>query len=253
MKTNVSLYFLLATLIAAANARAVAPDYRSDYLAIGLSASQPAFSWFGVDSLGQGKLTQNPILEQTREETLPGLALKDNATYTLNGKLIWQVACGERGLTLASDYAEGAQTPPFILAFNQKSNHATLLGRMKPGERRMGLPCVLHLPDMGSFRITANTGGLMLDYDARRFNVSTPFVRIAFPGATAQQPHIEYRFEVAAIHPELPGIEDNPRYDGFRRDFLNIFQVNPRVLTTAATDSSITRTAGPLGAGPTTR
>ena len=25
---------------------------------------------------------------------------------------------------------------------------------MKPGEPRMGLPCVLHLPDMGTLRIT---------------------------------------------------------------------------------------------------
>ena len=92
----------------------------------------------------------------------------------------------------------------------------------------MALPCVLHLPDMGSVRITGSAPGLMLDYDARRC-VKTPFVRIAFPPATAQQRHVEYRFEVVAIYPPLPGIEHDARYDGFRRDWLNIFQVNPRV------------------------
>ncbi|MCX6896723.1 MAG: hypothetical protein NTZ16_14780, partial [Verrucomicrobia bacterium] len=38
-----------------------------------------------------------------------------------------------------------------------------------------------------------------------------------------------YRFEVVSIYPQLPGIERDPLYDGFRRDYLNLFQVNPRV------------------------
>jgi hypothetical protein len=108
---------------------------------------------------------------------------------------------------------------------------------MKPGERQMSLPCVLHLPDMGTLRITCNVRDARLDYDARRF-VKTPFVRIAFPAATATQPRVEYRLEVVAIHPPLPGRETNPLYDGFRRDWLNIFQVNPRVQMLANNASS---------------
>ena len=106
---------------------------------------------------------------------------------------------------------------------------------MKPGGRQMALPCVLHLPDMGSVRIT---GDGALDYDARRWKVKTPFVRIAFPPATAQQRRVEYRLEVVAIYPKLPGVEKNSRYDGFRRDYLNIFQVNPRVQMLANNASS---------------
>jgi len=34
---------------------------------------------------------------------------------------------------------------------------------------------------------------------------------------------------MTSIHPKLPGLESDPRYDGFRRDWLNIFQVNPHV------------------------
>lgn len=101
-----------------------------------------------------------------------------------------------------------------MLKFNQKANHATLLGLMKPGEQQVSLPCVLHLPDMGSLRIN---GEGKLDYDARR-SVHPAFVRIGFPAATALRRHIEYRLDVAAIYPQLPGIEQNPRYDGFRRD-----------------------------------
>ena len=228
---------LLLAALAASNVRAIPPDYQSKHLALGLSPSRPAFTWFAVDSLGQGRLAQNPVLVETNAVTVPGLALKERFTYTLNGKPIWRIKCSERTLTLRSDYVAGAEALPFMLAFNQKANHATLLGLIKPGERRMGVPCVLHLPDMGSLRITANAEGAALDYDARRY-VPTPFVSVAFPAATAQQRRVEYRLEVAAIYPKLPGIEKDRRYDGFRRDYLNIFQVNPRVQMLANNASS---------------
>ena len=121
--------------------------------------------------------------------------------------------------------AVGVEAPAFALMFDQKSNHATLLGVMKPEDSRVVLPCVLHLPDMGTLRIT---GPGALDYDASR-RTKPAFVRIAFPPATAERRRVEYRLEVTAIYPKLPGIERDPRYDGFRRDWLNIFQVNPRV------------------------
>ena len=228
--TFVPLASLLLFLGAALRASQV--DFQSKYLAIGLSRNTPAFSALAVDSLGQGKLDQNPVLAVTN--TVPGLELERGFTYQLKGKPVWQIKCGEKSLTLRSDYATGVEPPPFVLMFNQKANHATLLGLMKPGDRQMNLPCVLHLPDMGSLRIT---GKGKLDYDARRF-VQPSFVRIAFPPATAQQRHVEYRLEVAAIYPKLPGIEKDPRYDGFRRDWLNIFQVNPRLQMLANNASS---------------
>jgi hypothetical protein len=94
---------------------------------------------------------------------------------------VWQVAWSERTVTLRSDYAVGVEAPAFALTFDQKANHATLLGLMKPGERRMSLPCVLHLPDLGTVRIT---GPGSLEYDASR-RAKPAFVRIAFPPATA--------------------------------------------------------------------
>ena len=145
-----SLAALLLTPLAALHA--AEPDFQSKHLSIGLSRSRPAFTVFAVDSLGQGKLDQNPVLDDTN--AVPGLELEGRFTYTLNGKPVWRVKCGEKTLTLRSDFAAGVEAPPFVLMFNQKANHATLLGLMQPGERRMALPCVLHLPDMGSVRIT---------------------------------------------------------------------------------------------------
>ena len=222
---------LLAPLVAASAAGA---DFQSQHLAIGLSRTAPAFSRFSVDSLGGGKMEINPVLAPTN--TVNGLAL-DGQTYTLNGQPVWRVTCREKTLTLRSDFTPDAELPPFTLSFDQKANHATLLGLMQPGERRMRLPCVLHLPDMGTLRITCNVRGAMLDYDARRF-VKPSFVQVVFPPATAIRRRVEYRLEVVAIHPKLAGIEKNPLYDGFRRDWLNIFQVNPRLQMLANNASS---------------
>lgn len=247
MNRNTHSYILLATLIAVTALTAQAapvvpnttsPDYQSKHLAIGLSATRPAFSCFAVDSLGQGRLGHNPVLVEPKADAVPGLEFKPPFTYLLHGKPVWRVTCREGELTLISDFAAGEDSPPFVLAFNQKANHATLLGLMKPGERRVSVPCVLHLPDMGSLRITTNAKDVLLDYDARRRQAPLPFVRIAFPSATAQQPHVEYRMEVAAIYPKLDGVEQDARYDGFRRDYLNIFQVNPRVQMLANNASS---------------
>jgi hypothetical protein len=36
-----------------------------------------------------------------------------------------------------------------------------------------------------------------------------------------------YRLKVVAIHPKISGIASDPRFDGFRRDWLNIYQIKP--------------------------
>jgi len=219
-------------LIATISAWASGPDFQSRFYAAGLSRSYPAFSFFAVDSLGQGRLEQNPVLAGTN--LLPGLELKAGLVYALQGRSLWKIKFAEHAIKLRSDYTGGDGAPPFLLAFNQRTNHATLLGLMKPDELQMRLPCVLHLPDMGTVRIT---GEGALGYDARRA-LKPPFVRITFPPATAQHRHVEYSLDVTTIYPKLPGLAGNPRYDGFRRDWLNIFQVNPRLQMLANNASS---------------
>jgi hypothetical protein len=148
------------------------------------------------------------------------------------------VACGDKAFTLVSRHVPGAPAAPFALTFNQKKNHATLLGIMKTGERRMALPCVLHLPDRGTLRIVCDAPGAALEYDAVRWAEDPPHVKIAFPAATAERPEVTYRLSVTQVHPPLPGLEQDPLYDGFRRDFLNLFQVNPRLRMLANNASS---------------
>lgn len=215
-------------------------DFQSKCFSLSMSRDTAAFSSLVVDSLRQGKLGANPVLVETNgsglvrfESSGPG-----NFIYrSTQGGGAWRINCREKVITLESEFSGGETLPPLVLRFNQKLNHATLLGLMKPGERTMPLPCVLHLPDMGSVRITGNRPDMTLDYEARRY-VKPPYVRVAFPAATAAHSKVRYRLEVAAIYPQLKGIENNPRYDGFRRDFLNIFQINPRAQMLANNSAS---------------
>jgi len=243
LQAIVPLIVLILGAAPGQNAYAATSDFVSDYYAVGLSRQAPAFAFFSVDSLGRGEVIGNPATDEAISAV--GLQLvnpaKGKYEYRLasseNTNGSWQVLCGAKSIRLCSRYLPSVESPPFILTFNQHSNHATLLGLMSPGERKMPLPCLLHLPDMGTCQITSKQRSQKLDYDARR-SVSMPYVKISFPPATREQSYVEYKLDVVSIYPRLPGIESDPLFDGFRRNFLNIFQVNPRLQMLANNSSS---------------
>ena len=86
-------------------------DYHSKHLAIVLSAPRPAFTRFAVDSLGKGKLADNPVLVEENVHAMPGLQLQKPFQYTLHGKPSWRVTCDERTITLRSDFVAGSALP----------------------------------------------------------------------------------------------------------------------------------------------
>jgi hypothetical protein len=268
MKFTKPFFTLLA--LATLRANAAAPDFQSPYLAVGFDRHSPEFSFFAVDGLGEGKLSYDPVLPtaQTNSTVQFFQTATNRFGWTLSGPdgksvTAWEIVCEAKSLAFISRLGSATHLPPLILQFDQKANHATLLGLMNPDERRMELPCVLHLPDKGSMRITSSVPTIKLNYDARRRQVPRGFVRIGFPPATPEHPLVKYQLDVAAIYPRLPQIEGDARFDGFRRGFLNIFQVNPRVqmlANNAASDpcpftlfmySEVARKAPPLAGGLT--
>ena len=54
-----------------------------------------------------------------------------------------------------------------------------------------------------------------------------PTVTMTFAGATRENPAVTYRWEVVAIHPLVAGVGSDSRFDGFRRNWLNILQLSP--------------------------
>jgi hypothetical protein len=202
-------------------------DFKSDYYAAGFDRSLPAFAWLSLDSIGRGMVSVNAVL--TAEPTNALFELESGAnhrfTYTATAQErksgpVWEIDAEEKVMTLGSHYSEGATTPPFTLTIDQKKNHATLLGLLNP-DGSIQLPAILHLPDQGSMRISSREAG-SLGYAA-----SQGTVRIAFAGATREKPVVKYRCEVVSIYPPVAGIEADARFDGFRRNWLNIFQISP--------------------------
>jgi hypothetical protein len=201
-----------------------------------VSLRQPALLSLAVDSLGLGKGGTNalrpPVLApapyQVRREGGDGLRLEYRRPGTSTNDVAgWRFAVSSQDVRLVSQWSETERPEPLVLEFDPQRSHVTLLGISNP-DGSMRLPVVMHLPDQGSFRITAVNGkDLALGYDARR--AGTGYVRVTFPAAAPGRKRIEYRWEVAAIHPRLGGREKDPRFNGFRRNWLNIFQWNPRL------------------------
>ena len=215
------------------------------HLRIEFAESAPAFSWFAADSLGRGENLENVIL--TSKLTLGSERLETSASgescYRANTDFgavtTWSMKVEEKRIALRTRPSASLLSEPFRLLIDQKKNHATLLGLPlgATDARRIALPAVLHLPDRGTLRLSANVPGAFVHYEARRRQPEY-FVEILFPNASEKDPEIEYTLETVLIHPQLPGLSDQPIYEGYRRNFLNLLQFHPRLRTLANNSSS---------------
>jgi hypothetical protein len=218
----------LASLLFVQNARGQELQYRSNFLDVQMAADQPNFTAFSVDSLGKQKLAVNAMLPLAPSSryvaSRNGQTIEYRAAGT-EGAPAWSFSFSERGIAIHSAYSAQDAPQPLVLSFDPILTHATLLGLMND-QGAMRLPALLHFPDHGTLRITSATSNLTLGYDAQRGDEN--FVRVTFPAATKRQPEIDYKLDVTAIYPPNSKTNTDPRYDGYRRDFLNILQINPR-------------------------
>jgi hypothetical protein len=181
---------------------ALAATGPSPYLRLEFSKAPPSLAALSVDSLGKGKLDRNLL----------------RVPSDLSG---WKIDVAKRFLCLRSTSSQ-----PLTLDFDPIICHVTLLGRVNE-DGSVRLPALLHLPDYGTFRITSNSQR-PLGYSTSRGKPGY-YVRITFPA----EPNAEYKLEVTAIYPGSPSLARDPRFDGFRRNFLNIYQINPKTRTLA--------------------
>lgn len=75
-----------------------------------------------------------------------------------------------------------------------------------------------------------------LYYDAEL--TDKPYIKIGLPAADTKYRDITYTFESVTIFPEIEKVKDDPRFDGFKRNFINIFQLSPRFKTLANNSTS---------------
>jgi hypothetical protein len=205
----------------------------SPSIEVRMSPRAPGLDALDVDGLGLGKRGANAIgaLAPSNTDfvvTVSAVAGGKKFEYRHTGQLSstpppWSIDVNERRLLFVSQWS-GADAPePLTFTFDTSRCHTTVLGILN-SNGTVRLPALMHLPGQGSLRITA-TGAkdAALGYIAlRRGDVA-----VTFPPATAAMRRIEYRLDVAAIYPELPGIAGDHRFDSFRRNWLNALQLNP--------------------------
>lgn len=207
----------------------------SPFQVVQWSLKQPSFVAITLDSLGNGQMRANALRAPARTaqayEAIPAgsAGIEYRRASTLRKiPAGWRFEATDRQLRLLTQWSPEEKPDPLVLEFDPSRCHVTLLG--KQDENAMiRLPAVLHFPSQGSYRITVAEGNvdIPVKYDARRSQGG--YVRLTFPAATAAQPVIDYRWEIAAIYPSLGKLDKDPRFDGFRKNWLNIFQFNPRL------------------------
>ena len=241
------IMLLLPVLEVAAPAEAPL-QYQSAFMRVEVAPDQPALVALAVDSLGKNKLRVNPLRPPAPAKKTYALRhVGDTFEYRPSGASpatppIWVFEFSPRQIRLCSHFVEGNPPPALTLNFNSRINHATLLGLVNQ-DGSVRLPALFHLPDLGTFRVVSKSAGLALGYDAQRFRgrreaelSKNDYVKVTFPAASSTARELDYTLEVVEIHPGSPDLARDPRFDGFRRNWLNIFQITPslRVLANHA-------------------
>jgi hypothetical protein len=204
-------------------------EYASAFYKIQLTDSAPFIRYFSVDALGDSMLDYNPIRwksqeHQTEYELLKISGSKVKICRKGSGNPHWLLKFEKKQFKVVSYYRNDTTEQGLEFRFDKRKNHATLLGLMEE-KRKTRLPAVLHLPDMGTFQIKADLPGTTVNYDASR-HPGNEFISLTLPGAKKNQGTVSYTFHIASIYPQFEGVGQD-KYAGFRRNYLNLFQINP--------------------------
>jgi hypothetical protein len=211
------------------------------------SLDHPALLSLAVDSLGQGRVTHNvlsadapPAFQYSAARSLSpnwsGVAYAKAGAANLSAP-DWRLESDGTAIRLTSQWSAGRKADPFTATFDTRLCYATLLGLFQGDKGDIGLPAVLHLPGFGTLRLRSEgrAGPSSVGYAS-----GNGWIRVTFPAADSAHPRVEYRWDVATIFPEAAGTAGDARYDGFRRNWLNIFQLNPNRLVLANNTNSDT-------------
>ncbi len=202
----------------------------SSHLNAKVSLRHPALLFLAVDSLGGGRLGGNVMSDDPvdggvytvdRNVTKYGVRLTYRRAGVPNDPGGWAIEAGARSLHFTSQWWAGGPAP-LVLTFDTHRCYSTVLGRFdERGD--VPLPAVLHLPGFGTLLMAPNGApGAAIGYSA-----GPGWIKITLPPADQAHPLLDYRWEVVSVFPELTEIGSDHRFDGFRRNWLNIFQLNP--------------------------
>lgn len=208
-------------------------SFVSSNIEVQMSPHTPGLDVLDVDGLGLGRRGPNAIRMQDSSDTNFVVTI----FATAEGKKVdyryanqpkntpppWSIEVNEHGLLLVSQWNTTNFPEPLTFTFDTSRCHTTVLGILNR-DGTLRLPALMHLPGQGSLRVTATDAkDIALGYTAKRRGDVT----VTFPPASRTLPRIEYYLNIVAVYPDLPGIAGDHRFDSFRRNWLNILQLNP--------------------------
>ncbi len=223
----------------------VALHFASDSLELQLSAGTPQFLSLNVDGLGKGKRGANIIGAKrgesgyTASNSISGGMQRVEYRSTLAQKdspPAWTFEFSGSRIVLTSEWSAEFEPAAMVFHFDLNQVHSTVLGLFRRNNL-LATPALMHFPGQGSIRITANVPELGLTYVSDRPGSKA---RLSLPGANFVHKRIVYTLDVTAIYPEVAGIEEDPRFDAFRRNWLNALQLNPSLQALANNTASDT-------------
>lgn len=219
----------LATTLSAADTSCPAVRITTDYIDAKISLNYPGFEGLSMDSLGKEHFPLVTIIPPSKAlQPIQAVQHGSRVEYRPLGADSseppgWSIEIKTKEIILKSHWSPDDAPDPLVFNSDTSVSHLTLLGLLETNGS-IQLPAILHFPDQGSFEIFAHPDDAgPLSYSATRKNV-----KIIFPAATPEHPELTYHLKVTAIYPKIPGVAGDPRFDGFRRDWLNIFQINPQ-------------------------
>jgi hypothetical protein len=216
-------------------------SFESSYLKMQLRRDRSEFSFFSTDSLGFKQFSVNPLFKnvENTEEQYESRVRSKSIAYFLKTKKehvpVWECKMHDKSFIIQTRWKNGLKVSPFEIIFSQKINHCTVLGNLR-SDKQIDFPCVLHLPGMGTFRIYCNDPGITLFYDAEL--TKKPYVKIGLAAADSNHQDITYRFESVTIFPDIDKVKNDNTFNGFKKNYINIFQLSPRFRTLANNSTS---------------
>ena len=137
-------------------------------------------------------------------------------------------------IVLTTEWSADFNPAPMVLHFNLNQVHSTALG-LFTRDGLLATQALLHFPGQGSMRLTSSAPGVGLTYTSNRPQSAAA---LSLPGADFVHQRIIYTFDVTAVHPDVPGIAGDPRFDAFRRNWLDALQLNPELQALANNTAS---------------
>ena len=217
--------------------------FASDSMELQLSASAPEFLSLNIDGLGKGKRGASIVVPNRADGGYKASASTSGGVRRVayrntlageNSPPAWTVEVSASKIVLTSEWSANIEPPAMAFPFDLNKVHSTVLGVYRRNNL-LAVPALMHFPGQGSMRLTASTPDVGLTYVSDRPHSTA---RLSLPGADFEHQRVVYTLDVTAVYPDVPGIAGDPRFDAFRRNWLNALQLNPSLQALANNTAS---------------